>query len=311
MDSQQKGANQQNPETKWTDSQTAIYHVIQALLKQSGDNSSHWIPYAVGTVHSESMGFGGLGELLAHCIHIDMDEAEVKRFITKKLKLKRGTSNKGIFYYSEFDEKGNLKPKPTVIYKVRDERGGAPYENVMFRDPDDEGDMIVIKESLVKISEEIMKQESGVTLNSCAKLRSIKAKGQVVGKPQKRRSTAPVTKKDPSKRMRPTINQHQCPEACRMKAAGDAVLSDKHGAQSLVDLSDCLDERFEVNKWNSIKNKDLTPKRRAARDFYRSGQLIRADQHIVERAQNRGTAVVVTPEKPAESDREPLSEITR
>ena len=45
-----------------------------------------------------------------------------------------------------------------------------------------------------------------------------------------------------------------------MKAAGEAVLADAKGAQTLVDLGEFLREHFDMSKLVKKKNRELTPR---------------------------------------------------
>jgi len=94
----------------------------------------------------------------------------------------------------------------------------------------------------------------------CAKLRLIKNKGKVVQELRTSRPQKPGKKADPSKRSLPVIYQEKDPEARRMKAAGEAVLADAKGAQTLVDLGEFLREHFDMSKLVKKKNHELTPR---------------------------------------------------
>ena len=82
------------------------------------------------------------------------------------------------------------------------------------------------------------------------------------------------------------------------------MLADPVGAQEVIELSNFLSEYVDMSAILKTPNKELTPMRRAAKNFLRSGQMISAAQVVQKQVQPVG---VVTPEKP----REPLQALDK
>jgi len=243
--------------------QTAISHIVRALTKPSKGNGSPWIAYAVSPADAEAMGVGGLEEIFMQCINLTDTAEATKMFLTRTLKLTRGPHGKGIYYFYGFEEDGSLTTEPEVVYKTVNENSGPPWVNLAWRDPDDAADMSEIKKWLEMILPGQLKDNSGDLVDAvCAKLRLIKTKGK--SQMKERQTSRPKkfasNKADPSKRSLPVIYQEKDPEARRMKAAGEAVLADAKGAQTLVDLGEFLREHFDMSKLVKKKNRELTPR---------------------------------------------------
>ena len=99
--------------------QTAVSLAVRALTKPSKGNGSPWIAYAVSPADVEAMGVGGLEEVLMQCINLTDTAEATKMFLTRTLKLTRGSHGKGMYYFYGFEEDGNLTTEPIVVYTTK------------------------------------------------------------------------------------------------------------------------------------------------------------------------------------------------
>ena len=269
------------PETPQPDKNNSISDAMKNLARafttKTGGGKGDWIPWRVDAEAAVKIGYGGLGVLLSENLDgVIGDDEQAKKAISSIDEFKRGLHNQGIYSWAATNSDSGDKAG-SLVYHARKEESGAPYVNIRFLNPDIEADKRLIEESLQKIPTELQKKPDHQTYEEsiCAQLRVIIAKGAPI--PTKRpKPPRKPTKTNPSKRKRPLTEQENGPDVLRIKAAGDLLLRDANAADNLINVGAFLTTHVDMKDILTTKNKELTPKSRAAKSTVKAGQVLQA-----------------------------------